>query len=80
MQMPMKCPNCGAVMRYLSSGKIYYCEYCKYEMRDKEERAAATDETEPWVVREIHHVYETSRQVPQYTRTRKKRSASQIIG
>ena len=57
-------------MRYLSSGRIYYCEYCKYEMPDKEE--------EPKVVKEIHHVYETSSQTPQYMRLRKKRSVGKI--
>ena len=66
--------SCGTFL----PGKINYCEYCKYEMRDKEERAAATDATEPRAVREIHHVYEKSAQVPQHTRTRKKRSGRRI--
>ena len=70
----MKCPNCGAAMRYLSSGEIYYCEYCKYEMPDMEEKP----EQEPKVVKEIHHVYETPSRTLQYTRVRKKRIGGKI--
>ena len=70
----MKCPNCGATMWYLSSGQIYYCEYCKYEMPEKEEKP----EHEPKVVKEIHHVYETPSNHPQYTQVRKKRIGGKI--
>ena len=70
----MKCPNCGAAMRYLSSGHIYYCEYCKYEMPVKEEKT----EQEPEAVQEIHQVYETSNQPTPYTRVNKKRSRGKI--
>ena len=70
----MKCPNCGAAMRYLSSGRIYYCEYCKYEMPDKEEKT----EQEHKVIQEIHHVYETSSKTTQYPQVRKKRSGVKI--
>ena len=68
--------RCGHAVPFFRENN--FCEYCKYEMRDKEERAAATDETEPRAVREIHHVYEKSAQVPQHTRTRKKRSGRKI--
>ena len=69
----MKCPNCGATMRYLSSGKIYYCEYCKYEMPDER------NEPEPKVVKEIHHVYETTNRMPTNNPARKKRNGTKIV-
>lgn len=68
----MKCPNCGAVMRYLSSGKMYFCEYCKYELPEEKEGP------EPQFVKEIHHVYEFPNHVPHSTPVRKMRKGAKI--
>lgn len=72
----MKCPNCGSTMRYLSAGKVYYCEFCKYEVGNKQDKSK---ETGPIVIREVHNVDKKNKKIT-YSKQTKTTKRSQKKG